>query len=311
MAADCPSSPSYKPSSPSYRPKTPPYNDGRSPPQDSEYDPNEPQLIKSESDVKRDSIDKTCFKLVGDPFQPLNLYDIARPIVSKPVKCNLCSDNLSVRCYLPAFLLRQKNEPPIPKDLASDKDPLFWTQGYCFQCRYTFATKFFVPRDAFPYCTLQRYPPPAHPHGIKYSNGLPASATSVDLTLCEFKEVRRGNGQRNRHRSRSPPRREQDRYHDRDRERDRDSRSDHRNDRGRDYRNEHGRDYYQSDPFRDHRQAQQTQYYSQSTPSQYGQHGDRTSMQYSYGSRMVPPSQSYQQYVPSVNAPIPSPTYQR
>ncbi len=267
-----PASPRYNPTSPTYRPQSPERTGSaaraRSPPTAHE---------------------QNSFAFVGDAFQPTNLVDIPRPVITKWLKCTICPDPIKLSTFVPAFLCRRPTESCVPNDM---KDaPWFWTQAYCFGCRYTFTVKIYLPRELFSCCTLARYPPPKSKDN-RHGNGLPQGATATDGTVNEMVQQRRRDAPRDRRRTpprdrrqRSPPRRMRSR-----------SRSP--------YTKEYGHSVYSRSPPRRRRSPnrhmdQQVRGYGHSyVPDQYNQ------QQY-YQQQVVPPPQQYYEYIPPPNSSVP------
>src|SRR5580692_7838714 len=124
-----PTSPSNTGSRPAPPRSSPPYN-----PTEEQYDPDAPAIKRESGELPLD-----CFDLKGDPFAPTNLVDVARPIVMKRVRCHnkeaQCTEMMELQTFVPAYLLRRKNEAPVP----ADKDaPWFWGQAWCFQCQLSY-----------------------------------------------------------------------------------------------------------------------------------------------------------------------------
>ncbi len=223
-----PTSPSIKPRnevplkqraplSPHYDPKSPiPEQHRRTQSQvDDEYDPAEPEIrvaddapiIKNGFRISGKAEKQTTFAFIGDPYQPRNLTDFARPIIYKRLRCNICPDPINFETFVPAFLLRRPNEPPIPKDRAERDRPWFWTQAFCFLCSYTFTVKIYLPDDFYECCTLARYPPKKGTS--KYTNGMLSDGVAMDDNPNEmYRQRKREQRTRSpRRQDRSPPRR--------------------------------------------------------------------------------------------------------
>lgn len=301
--ADCPSSPSYHPTSP----------------EEGEYDPSAPAITTK---------DTKTFELVGNPFQPANLCDVPRPLITKSVRCNLCNDAVGVYAYVAAFLLRRKDEMEIPLGARDREKPFFWTQAYCHRCNYTFASKVFLPTELFSYCTLKRWPPPSMVSRdilAKYSNGVDSLIIATDRGPAEFRETKQRTSQYRRD-DRRDDRRQDDRRRSRSRERDRgndrgnDRGSDRRDgdrltdpwtrwtrgdfqDRGRNYDNRDTRDPYNRHEHPDRRNRRES-YEGQGQTVAQQAHAMQYGGQYS---SVAPPQQSFQQYVPQFQEPIPAP----
>src|SRR5579872_6479831 len=141
----------YNPTSPSReapsgpvgrnKPSSPPYNPS-SPSAHEEYDPESPAITKEPSG------DVSWFDCKGDdPFAPVNLGDLARPVIMKRVRCHNqsanCSEMMELQSFVPAFLLRRKHEAPIPTNIK--ELPWFWGQAYCFHCRLSYMVRVNVP----------------------------------------------------------------------------------------------------------------------------------------------------------------------
>lgn len=315
----------YEPENPSYN--RPPHDDGKTttrthprspppPPNSPGYNPTSPnQTIKTENEVQ------TWFDLHGNPFKPINIGEIAKPVVTKALRCSECRGFIDIEEDVPAFLLRRKDEPDVPD--TTPNQPWWWTQAFCVQCRYTFRVKIHLPKKHYKFCTLDRYPPSKPKDGVKkYSNGLPALDFAMDDGPSDMVRQRRANyppRQRSPPRNRSPYRARQNRsrsprqrsplrrrsppparqrspprpYRDRSRSPRRDTSDAFRQGYYDGYHDLPRRVYNESNNNRypPQQYVSQSQFYD--AASQYGQ--------------TTAPAQSYQQYTPELHTPIPAP----